>query len=423
MLWFYRLMTSLLTPLAMRRWRRESALLPPQRQQERLGNIPAQSRPLLWVHAASVGEVKAVLPLLSQLLEAGQQLMVSTQTNTGMAYLESHLQHPALRTALAPLDQRASVNRWLDHVCPDLLLVVETELWPETLHQCHHRQIPVILINARISARAYQRYRWVRPLLRPVLGQIKLALTQSQTDSDRLIALGLPKQRQQVLGNLKFEANLSSDRSRSEWLGLCQAMAEGRPCWVAGSTRIGEDAAVLEAHQQVLNTHPDALLMLAPRHLNRVDAVLELAQARGLVCRTLTSAGSEHSQQRPTVLVIDQMGALPAAYAVATVCFVGGSLVPIGGHNLIEPAALGKAVVVGPHLSNQSEAYSCLRGYGALTLVFDAHSLASTVRALLSDPDQAKQQGEAALQAVTQHRGVLSSTLAALQPWLPQRSS
>jgi 3-deoxy-D-manno-octulosonic-acid transferase len=289
------------------------------------------------------------------------------------------------------------------------------------LHQCHRRQIPVIIVNARLTAAAARRYRWIKPLLRPLLASIKLALTQSSTDSQRLIDLGLRPEAQQVVGNLKFDVGELRSTELSHAMQWLAETASNQCCWVAGSTRPGEEEIILRGHRAIQATHPEALLILAPRHIERTAAILEQIKGHGLHSARLSKGpqtASSPTAVNPEVVVLDELGTLRQAYAMAEVCFVGGSLVPLGGHNLIEPAALAKTVISGPHLDNQTEAAQCLEAHQALIRVDDANQLAAEVSALFANPERAQRLGAAAHAAISGHRGSLRATLQALEPVL-----
>ena len=425
MLWIYRFVVFLLLPMGLLRLRRGQHADASHSWRERLGKIALQSQPSahprIWIHAASLGEVNAVKPLVEALLQQGHPLVMSTMTHSGMRHLDSTITHPNLSTALAPIDTFTAVRRWLDHARPDAAIIVETELWPEMLHQCHTLRIPVIVVNARLTAAAARRYRWIKPLLRPLLAPIKLALTQSPTDSQRLIDLGLRPEALKVVGNLKFDlGELRSTEMNHAMQWLAKA-ATNRHCWVAGSTRPGEEEIILKAHKTIQAIHPEALLILAPRHVERTTAILEQIKVHGLHGARLSKGPQTESAPtaaRPEVVVLDEIGTLRQAYALASVCFVGGSLVPVGGHNLIEPAALAKTVISGPHLDNQTEAAQCLEAHKALIRIDDADQLAAEVSALFTNPGRAQRLGAAAHAAISGHRGSLQATLQALEPVL-----
>ena len=422
MLWIYRLIVLLLLPLALLRLRRAPDEALNHSWRERLGDLPDQpnsaAQSKIWLHAASVGEVNAVKPLVQHLLDSGHPLMMSTMTHSGIRHLDQTLTHPGLSTALAPLDTQFAVQRWLKQVRPAAVIIVETELWPEMLHQCHARQIPVILVNARLTATAARRYRWIKPLFKPQLARISLALTQSEADSQRFIDLGLRPAAQTVVGNLKFDQPDCGPRTVSDGMQWLTDTATERKCWVAGSTRSGEDRIMFEAHRLIQADHPDALLILAPRHVTRSAAILRQVHAHDLKGMRLSQWQVSPVTTPPDVIILDGIGELTETYRLAQACFVGGSLVPVGGHNLIEPAALGKPVLSGPHLSNQAEAAQCLDASAALIRIDGAGQLAAEVSALLADTDRTRQLGGRAKAALASHQGSLEATLQSITPLL-----
>lgn len=408
----YRLLARCVAPLAYRRLRRRSD---PDRAPERLGRVPDAGGEI-WMHAASAGEVNACAPLARALLDRDRQcrLVISTLTGTGAQRVSAlFADTPRVRHVFAPLDTPVAVAAWLDRTRPLLGIVVETELWPELFAACRSREIALVLVNARISERAFRRYRRLKGLFGPALGAVAAAMCQTHKDADRLAALGLPEGRVRITGNLKFDFQPPPDldaRARSlhdRW--------DSRPVWVAGSTHPGEEEIVLAAHRKVLERYPEALLVLVPRHPERAVGVMRRARRAGL--NPVTGEGADLRHQ--SVMVIDRMGVLLACYQAGQIAFVGGSLVAgIGGHNLLEPALCGKPVLTGPHLSEQQRMHDELTEAGALRRVVDAESLADAVIALLADPARALAMGSAGRARIHAGRGALERTLEAIAPWL-----
>ncbi len=408
----YRLLTLLLTPLALL-WlsRRPAATGQRGRWRERLGWIPPGRPGRIWIHAASVGELNAAQGLIRALLARGESILLSTMTQTGAVrcgeLFAGQVDHHYL-----PLDNRPAVRAWIKRARPRIGLIMETEIWPELLACCHQRNIPTVLVNARISQGAERLYRRWPGLIRTALAQLSLVVAQTRSDAERLVGLGLPAERVCIAGNLKFDLTLPSDlqtqaeRLRQRW--------GARPVWVAGSTRPGEEAILIEAHRHLRQSLSNALLVLAPRHPQRAESVARQAQAAGLSC-----CGHDEAPLATTAIVlIDRLGVLLPAYAAGDAAFVGGSLVALGGHNLIEPAALGKPVMAGPHLDQQAEAAGILGESGALAVVTDASALTATLKDWLADPQTRHDLGAAAQVAVRSGSGSLKATLAALAPWL-----
>lgn len=411
----YRALSYLLSPLLARRLQRGEA--DPQIRQsgirQRRGQVESAGRRPIWIHAASVGEVNAISPLVQALLKrhATTPLLISTFTLTGAQQVQRRF-GDAVEHRFLPLDTARACGRWLETLQPVIALIAETEIWPELFHQTAQRDIPLILINARVSERGLQRSLRFRSLFSRALKTVERALCQSDEDARRLIGLGLDPARAEVVGNLKFDAPLPIDllstaqAFRSQW--------GDRRTWVAGSTRPGEEEVLLAAHRALRQTHPDALLILAPRHPERCSGlVAELDSARAVYQRL-----GEPVARETEVVLVDRLGVLQACYAAGSIAFVGGSLVPIGGHNLLEPAALGKPVITGHYLDNQQEMARALDAGGALTRVDGEEALASTIDRFWTQPELALERGRAALAVVEAGRGALASTLRAIQPRL-----
>ena len=418
MILLYRLLALLVAPFALWRLQRPArrAKAFRGRWRERLGRVERTPAPVVWLHAASVGEVNAAQGLIRALLDrlGAERVLISTFTISGAERLEVMLGPDTVRHCFAPLDTRGAVRRWLRRIRPELAIVVETEIWPETFLQCREHHCPVVMVNARLTERSLHSMRRYRTLFAPALAAISRAACQTEADAERLASLGLDAERSVVTGNLKFDTPLPDDIGqrartlREQW--------GPRPAWVAGSTRPGEEAAVLEAHCRLREAFPEALLILAPRHVERVAEVLGEVERFELRAQRI----GETVAADTAVVVVDRIGELLACYAAAPAAFVGGSLVDIGGHNLLEPAAFGKAVLTGPYLYEQAESAHALREAGALFEVSTAEELADQVDKIWREPQQALAAGRAALAVVEAGRGSVRRTLRALQPWLPE---
>lgn len=379
---------------------------------ERLGFTRLQfSNSPIWIHAASVGEVQAALPLIRRLLSNLEQrpVVVTTTTPTGAARVHAvfaqQVQH-----AFLPYDTVGAVDRFLQRIQPHCLVVMETELWPNLLQACVTRAVPVILVSARISAKTASRYRHVRSLFAHTFPNISVA-AQTLEDQQRFLALGALPERTQVAGNLKFdlevaESILAAGREIKQSL-------HARPVWIVASTHAGEEEQVLQAHRQVLLHRPDALLILVPRHPQRFMQVAQLLDMQRF--NYVARSGGQLPTAKHTVWLIDTVGELMSFYAVSDVAFVGGSLVPIGGHNLLEPAALGLPVLSGPFVFNAPEIANLMIAQRALHQVNTSDALAEAVTTLLDSPDQRSAVGNAAQRVVTQGRGALASVLKLIQ--------
>jgi 3-deoxy-D-manno-octulosonic-acid transferase len=304
------------------------------------------------------------------------------------------------------------VRRTLDALDPALLVLFETELWPNLIHETRRRGARVALANGRISPRSYTRYRRVRPFMRRLLGEVDLFLMQSEPHAERARGLGAPAERVRVSGNLKFDAAPASAPAQD----LARALApfSGRPLWVAGSTVSGEESLVLEAFVELRARCPEAALLVAPRHPERFLEVAMLVEAAGYRCRRRSQPDTPPDAR--DVLLLDTLGELAQVYPRATVAFVGGSLVPAGGHNVLEAAMAGRAVVVGPHMENFREIAETFRAEQALVQVASAEELGAAVALLMADHARRRELGERARAIVERNRGAVQRTVDALAP-------
>lgn len=417
----YRLIYSsllyLLLPLAFLRlyWRGRHDPGHRQRWRERLGWVPPLLPGSLWIHAVSVGEVRAALPLIRVLLERYPErwLLVTTTTLTGSRQVRETLGE-RVRHVYAPYDLPGVVRRFLRRTRPQIAIIMETELWPNLLRQCVTEGIPVLIANARLSERSARGYARIPRLTASMLQDITLIAAQGESDARRFRSLGAP--RVEVTGNLKYDLKLPDNLQeqgrqwRRKWLG------ENRLVWIAASTHGGEDEQILKAFSQVRAHWPSLLLALTPRHPERFDSVAALCREQGFnVVR--------RSEQRPcapdtAIFLGDSMGELLLFYAVADLAFVGGSLVPTGGHNVLEPALLGLPVLFGPHMFNFTEASQRLLEAKAAWQITDASELAVTLDWLLADPQQARDAGQRGRAVVERHRGALAALLAYIEGYL-----
>lgn len=417
----YSLLLYLLLPAILLRlcWRALRAPAYARRWGERFGRVAPLSGTVIWVHAVSVGEALAALPLIRRLQASQPQarLLVTTTTPTGSALVRAQL-GDGVAHCYAPYDFPHVVRRFLDRVRPALLIVMETELWPNVLHGCARRGIPVVLANARLSARSAAGYGRVAALTRPMLAALTRIAAQTRADGERFLALGLEPERLHVTGNIKFDLDLDTAlRERAHQ--LCAAWrGEVRPIWLAASTHEGEDESVLAAHRQLLAARPDALLVLVPRHPERFARVHALCTDQGF--RTLRHSAGRPLAADTQVLLGDTMGELLAFCGAADLVFVGGSLVPVGGHNLIEPAAWGKPVLSGPEVFNFVEAARLLEAGGGLRICADGAALADAVVELLDQPERRAAMGAAAHAVAEANRGALARLEALIAPLCPR---
>jgi 3-deoxy-D-manno-octulosonic-acid transferase len=377
------------------------------------GLVPLPA-PSIWIHAVSVGEVTAAAPLVRALRHRfpDTPLVVTTMTPTGSQRARD-LFGDGVAHCYVPYDAPGPVRRFFDWARPELALVLETEIWPNLYHECGRRGVPLVLASARVSMRSLRRYRILFRLIRDTLAHGIVIGAQSATDAERFRALGAHPARTHVTGNIKFDFELPSDvpqRGRA----LRAVHAPGRPVWIAASTHEGEEDIVIEAHRAVLRRFPDALLILVPRHPERFATVAALLERAGLA----TVARSSGRTCTPGVQVFlgDSMGELTMLYAGADVAFVGGSLVRIGGHNLLEPAALGLPALTGPHNFNAPDIADLLLEQGATRIVRNAGELASEVVRLLGDPQERARRGGLARAALEANRGAVGRLFALVEP-------
>ena len=387
---------------------------------ERMGRLPVylnvDGDRSVWIHAVSVGEVLAARPLVPVLRERypGHRLFLSTTTLTGNAVAKKSVRGVD-GLFYAPLDFPHPVRRALEVLNPSLLVLVETELWPNLVHEAKRRGTRIALVNGRISPRSFPRYQRVRRLLSPLFSEIDLFLMQGEVHAERVRALGAAADRVHVTGNLKFDA-VEPGRLPERLARLLQG-GEPRPLWVAGSTVGGEEELVLSAYHRVRERVPQARLLVAPRHPERFPLVPPLVEAAGFRCLR-RSALDPAAWRDGEVLLLDTLGELSQVYALASVVFVGGSLVPSGGHNILEPAVAGKAVVVGPHMENFQEIADQFRSESAMVQVSSPDELAREVSALLLDDERRRGLGERARELVDRNRGAVSRTVHALSSLL-----
>ena len=365
----------------------------------------------IWVHAVSMGEATATVPLVQQLRARYPQcrIVVSTVTETGMETVLRRLEGQA-QYLYFPLDFLWAVRAVLDAVRPRLIVIVETELWPNFLREAAARGIPVILVNGRLSTESFAGYLRLRPFFHRVLAAFTLCSMQTDRDVERMIRLGVEPERVVRAGNLKYDQAASLTQAAPGRMSKRDlGVADGEELFVAGSTHSGEEETVLDCYRRLLDVAPLLVLVLAPRHIERADAVCAAVRMRGfnVLRRTRLSKSAG-----PRVIVLDTRGELAALYREATLVFVGGSLVDVGGHSPLEPAAWGKAVVFGPHMDHFAEAAEQLLRQGAGIQVHDAGEMADAMAALLQDRAKLEERGKAAYQLVLENQGAVARTVA-----------
>ena len=408
--WFLRLMIPVLFVRLAWRGLRNPAYW--RRIPERFGFLPPlEASAVIWIHAVSVGEVKAAQPLVQALFEhfPESSIWLTTMTPTGSEQVRRLFGSQVLHSYV-PYDLPSAVNRFLDNIRPRLALVMETELWPNIFHICRERSIPVMVANMRMSEASMHSYLRFPSLASSTLNQLSVLAVQSQADAERLIAMGAPAKAIEVTGSIKFEMKLPASLIEAAEV-LRRRWGKDRPVWIAASTREGEEEQILEAFAELKKRSPRLLLVLVPRHPERFAPVARNCRRKGyqIVMRSEQQAAIDAQAE---ILVGDTMGELQLLYAASDVAFVGGSLVPAGGHNLLEPAVVGVPVVFGPHMFNFSEISAITRERGAGVQVRNTRELAAAVADFLENANHRFEAGEAGKRMVDENRGALEKTLA-----------
>jgi 3-deoxy-D-manno-octulosonic-acid transferase len=393
---------------------------------QRFGQVPQDvvsalqgARPL-WLHAVSVGEVIAAVPLVHALRHRFPHLpiLISTVTETGQATAREKMAAEAC--LYFPLDYPWVVRQVIARLQPRLFLMVETEIWPNFLHELTRQEIPAMLINGRISPGSFRGYQRLRPFMRQVLPSITAFSMQTTLDAERIIAIGAEPSHVHITGNIKYDLALEPMTSADERALRDDLGIGGAPVFMAGSTHRGEEDIMIEAYLRARVQVPTLRLLLAPRHLDRLDEIEALLHKHQLTVHR-RSQGRVHAQDAPaSVLLLDTIGELAQLYAIGTVVFVGGSFVPIGGHNVLEPAAHRKAILFGPHMHNFHEIATALLEAGGARQVQSSDALSERVSALLQQPERRQMLGEAAYQVLRANQGAIARTVQLIEQVLSQ---
>lgn len=397
------------------------------RWRERLGSVTPSAKPSLWLHAVSMGEARAAAPLIRSLKATYPTMVitVTTTTATGAAQIEP-LVDSQVEHFYAPYDLPDVVGRFLSRRQVTLCVIMETEIWPNWLAVCHQRGIPIVLANARLSKRSYRHYHWARFFVKPLLNYYSGILARSDQDAEHFLQLGADRAIVNVAGDIKFDLSLPEGLSAA-----AQALRKNmghRPVWVAASTHEGEEEIILAAFAQLKQEFSDLLLVLVPRHPERFPEVFELCkEANDYTQEPSTETDfviarrslDEPIQQTTDILLGDTIGELLLFYALSDLALVGGSLVPIGGHNLIEPAALGKPIITGQHMGNFKALTAKLLTIGGLCIVYNQASLVTAVKDLLEDPEDGQAMGAAAAALVSRNKGSLKKHVLFIEKLFP----
>jgi 3-deoxy-D-manno-octulosonic-acid transferase len=411
----YRMGLALLEPAAaaLLLWRKRRGKEDPERVRERRG-IPSRERPegrLAWLHGASIGETLALLPVVERLIRRGLIVLVTSGTHTSAELLGRRLPPGAVHQ-FVPVDAPRYVRRFLDHWRPDLALVAESEIWPNSILELDRRGIPLVLINGRISERSFRRWSRVPRISGALLKRFALCLAQSRADAERLQRLGAS--RVTIAGNLKFDASPPPADARA--VAHLSGLLSGRPVWVAASTHPGEEELVFAAHEALASRLPSLMTIVAPRHPQRGGEIAALASTAGL--EAARRSASDQPERSTAVYVVDTVGELGLFYRLAPLVFMGGSLVPHGGQNPIEPAKLGAAILHGPHVHNFADVYAALDRVGGARPVADGEALSAAVGALLAAPARMRDMARAASETVESLGGAVNRTMQSVEPFI-----
>jgi len=396
-----------------------------QRGSQQLGSVPRQSGalPLIWIHAVSVGEVNAATPIVNELLKEQAKncnFLITTTTMTGKEVVERSF-GGQITHLYFPVDLPMVLRLFLNRVRPAMLILLEREIWPNLLVMCKQRNIKVLLINARLSENSFKTYKLGNFIIKPTLSSINWIGAQSASDVDRFVRLGYQRNKIEETGNIKFDLALQSVTQVQRWLPA-QVWGSQRHVWIAASTHEGEEALVLQSLARLYEAKIDVMLILVPRHPQRFDQVAALCRRSGFV--TIRRSSGKVPDQRTQIFLADSMGELPGWYACAHVAFVGGSLVPVGGHNLLEPAALGIPVLCGPYVDNWRDIVHQLVDGGHTRWVRNSDELASNVKALLLDHQMRQYAAIKGKEIIARNCGATQRTITRIipmMPWIPSK--
>jgi 3-deoxy-D-manno-octulosonic-acid transferase len=387
-------------------------------------SLAMRGAPRIWIHAVSVGEVTAAAPIVAALRAElpGACIVLSTSTETGQDMARS-LATEATAIIYYPLDIPFIVRKVIKMVNPDVFVMTETELWPNFLHACKERKIKVVMVNGRISPRSFRRYRLSRFFWKLVLAFVDRVGVISPVDGDRILSLGLSPERLEIMGNAKYDGLAAKvSPALEEEIAVRLNIMQEEHVFVAGSTHEGEESVVLDVYRRLLPDYPDMKLILIPRHVERGAAVREIVARSGFAdVITLSAINGGQRRKSERIIVVDVIGELFKVYSLATVVFCGGSLVPRGGQNILEPAAWGKVVFHGPSMDDFLSEKNILAGIGAGITVADGEELLAGVRAMLSEPALLREKGDAARKAIIANRGAAKRYAGMIMASLPRQ--
>jgi 3-deoxy-D-manno-octulosonic-acid transferase len=395
-----------------------------QRIQERFGYVqkrPDSSLPVIWIHAVSVGEVNASKPLVDLIARSypHYQLLITTMTPTGAEAVHNHFGNKVVHTYIA-YDLPDAVHRFILRIKPSLLVVMETEIWPNLFYICRKNNIPVVIANARMSEKSFTGYKRLGGLTCNTLSNVSYVIAQGQADAERLVALGTDRNRIKVSGSIKFDIEFP-EAIRVQGALLRKKLFMNRPVWIAASTHGGEEQLILQAFGRIVKQHPDCLLIIAPRHPDRSTMIAELSEQSGFT--TVRKSLGQKVDDQVKIYLLDTLGDLPEYYAASDLAFVGGSLIPHGGHNMLEPACLGVPVVTGPHNHNFSDISALLQRNGVAWVVTDTDQLVNRVNLLLTDKKLRDDAGDKGRKLVEANRGSIHRLMEILHPYLKKNKT
>jgi len=396
-------------------WRGHKAPEYRARKLERFGLFKAPSlNRSIWVHAVSVGEVLAAEPIIREIQARypDRDIVITSMTPTSSEQIYKRFGHRVFHV-YAPYDLPFFVNAFLRRVQPEFLMIMETELWPNMIHQVRKRGCPVVIANARLSERSARGYRRLKPAVGWMLNELSLVLCQYKNDACRFDSLGISKDKIHVTGSVKYDVDIDSSH-RELGLALRAQLETGQPVWIAASTHDGEDEQILTVHQNLREVYPSAVLILVPRHPERFESTFQQAKTQGFKVYRRTEEAKIPKDCE--VFVVDVMGELLAFYAASDIAFIGGSLIEVGGHNPIEPGALGLPILAGPHMFNFEAVCQQLVSSGGMEIVQDKAMLLNFLTALIANPESAKEKGQKALAEVEASKGAVARVVDYLVP-------
>lgn len=422
--YLYSFLMYLVVPFALLRllWRSRKTTAYRKRWPERFAsfNVPNKFKNGLWIHAVSVGEVMAAVPLIRELkiCHPDLSITVTTMTITGSERVTTLLRDSVFHVYI-PYDLPCSMQRFLNKVSPRLMIIMETEIWPNTLYYAHKKNIPIFLANARLSERSAKGYLHFRMFIKRIFQCFTLIAAQAEADADRFHRLGVDEERIKIVGSIKFDIKQPASIFEASEL-LRQKLGASRPVWIAASTRDDEEEIILRAFDLVKKQIPDCLLLLVPRHPERVDRVIHMCEQHHF--KYVTRSSNKNCDESVDIFMGDTMGEMMLFYGASDVAFVGGSLKPLGGQNMLEPASFGLPIITGPHLFNFAQARRLLEEANAISIVNNEKELAEKVMMFLSDVEARQQFGQAAKAVVESNRGALEKHLKLIDSLLSRYS-